>query len=144
MTGKRSQNRRQKAPRRERPSQQQRPFRLGRVFLIGAGAAVVIVGITVAFIPPGADEPTAANLAAAAKPVARIEDDPSTDGWDTELFHQAVEAQLQELKPLLFASSLEAAQLQPFVMPGFSCSRLRPDESGRASSSGRFGWDRCC
>ena len=103
-------------------------MRLGPVVWIGVGAAVVITGITVGFLPPGEDEKATGGSVAAATPAVKIEDDPAADGWDTERFHQAAEAQLQVLMPLLFSSHLEADQVRPLVAPEFSCVPLRPSD----------------
>jgi hypothetical protein len=55
-------------------------------------------------------------------------DDPSSDGWDTEVFHRAVGAQLKTMGKLLeHAGEISAANVEELLAPQFSCNALRPD-----------------
>jgi hypothetical protein len=56
-------------------------------------------------------------------------DDPTTDGWDTEVFSSAASAQLKVLGKLLIGTQeIDASRLSPLVTANFTCQPLRPDK----------------
>jgi hypothetical protein len=55
-------------------------------------------------------------------------DDPSKDGWDTEVFTGKAMKQLKELGGLLTSSDeLDEASVGELIVPGFECGALRPE-----------------
>ena len=56
-------------------------------------------------------------------------DDPAAEGWDTEVFSRAANAQLKALGTLLVGTQeIDASGLLPLVTADFTCPPLRPDE----------------
>lgn len=65
------------------------------------------------------------------------QDDPESDGWDTEVFSNLANAQLKQLGTCLQDSGkINANDLRPFIAPHFSCGPLRPSALQRAYSDG--------
>jgi len=59
-------------------------------------------------------------------------DDPSADGWQTEVLHQQVKKQLEKLGKLLTtAEPIKVQQLEPLVTSDFRCGPLLPDRLRR-------------
>ena len=57
-------------------------------------------------------------------------DDPTSDGWDTEVFNRVAGAQLKSLAKMLeHASEIQIATAEKVVAPEFSCHGLRPSET---------------
>jgi len=56
-------------------------------------------------------------------------DDPSSDGWESEVFNRAVGRQLKTIGKLLeHTDEIPVAQVEQLLAPGFSCNALRPDD----------------
>ena len=60
-----------------------------------------------------------------------VEDDPSRDGWDTEVFSQAAQDQLKLLAKKLLSDPMKKDMIEKLLAPGFSGHALRPKDRTR-------------
>jgi len=64
-------------------------------------------------------------------------DDPSRDGWDTEVVNQQAGAQLKKLaKVLSHPKKIDKAHVQPLVTADCACGKLRPDQMSEVFRDG--------
>ena len=79
---------------------------------------------------PSASQSSIANLRKEIPDRLLKRDDPRSDGWDSEVLHQATDRQLKALARLMVQSErINRSSLEPFVTDEFTCGPLRPEET---------------